>query len=745
MTRSGAWFERNVAEALADDRLRAAVGEAASKKMASRTEAIGRIHRFEQWRELAAGIKQHTLDHLDRYLDDFIARVEAHGGRVHLAATAEQANQIITQIAKENHARLCVKAKSMTSEETGLTGALEAGGVRVVETDLGEFIVQLDHDRPSHIVTPIIHKDRRTIAAVLARELGVPYTEDPEALTGHARRHLREIFRTCDLGVTGVNFAVAETGTLCICTNEGNGRLTLTGPRVHVALMGIEKLIPRMSDLAVFLKVLARASTGQPITVYTSLVSGPKRPDDPDGPEQLHVVILDGGRRRIHGSEHREVLRCIRCGACLNACPVYRRIGGHAYDNVYPGPIGKLLAPLLNDPHRYADLPQASSLCGLCAEVCPVKIDIPGHLVKLRRDQVADRAAGPWRRLAFRVLFAVLASPYLYETAQRVVRWVSTSWARDEWIERLPGSLGRLTRYRDLPRPAVKPFRQLWDENERDRCHDARRPSGQAETEPNRDRKGADQGSPGACEAIPDSSSPQRADLRARCYEAVPTNSRLSRWDRTSQSAPLPELDDSVVRLVRRDDDLMSIFRARAEELGMRVHLASSASIGSELSAIVRNIATAREIPGAGEGPNAQAAPVQVLIDPALFCRDVIARALAHDAEILDPRAGDRAMYASDVGITGVWTAVAETGSLVCTSGEQQWRGMSLIPPVHVAVVRREQILPDLLDLFARLSTDSLPPNVTLISGPSKTSDIAGILITGVHGPREVHVFVLEE
>ncbi len=460
------WFAANVDKALADEALRAAVGSAAELKIQASAAAKAEVDDFDRLRRMAARIKQHTLDHLDAYLERFTENVRARGGVVHPAATAAEANQIIVNIARRNGLRLCAKVKSMATEETGLTRALEAAGVRVLETDLGEFVVQLDHDRPSHIVTPIIHKNRRVVARAFARELGVEYTEDPRALTMHARRYLRDVFRRCDLGVSGANFAVAETGSLCICTNEGNGRLTTTRPRVHVALVGIEKLVPRLADLAVFLKTLTRSSTGQPITVYTSLITGPRRSCDPDGPEQLHVVLLDAGRRAIHAGEYREVLRCIRCGACLNACPVFRQIGGHAYDNVYPGPIGSLLAPLLNNFDRYADLPQASSLCGLCRDVCPVMIDIPDVLVRLRRDQVR-RSVVPWyRRAGFRLISRMLASLWMYRAGQRLLRIVTRPWADGRWLRHLPGPGARLTRDRDVPRPAPHSFRELWKREE---------------------------------------------------------------------------------------------------------------------------------------------------------------------------------------------------------------------------------------------------------------------------------------
>jgi len=459
---SHTWFDDNVDKALADQSLRAAISNTAASKITARAAAVAEVSNFEELRDLAGQVKQHVVENLDHYLDLFVERVEAQGGQVHFAKTALEANQHLVRIARENDAKLCVKVKSMTTEEISLNRALEAIGVRTVETDLGEFIVQLDQDRPSHIVTPIIHKNRKTIAQAMTREIRVEYTEDHETLTRHARHYLRNIFRKSDIGISGVNFAVAETGTLCICTNEGNGRLSTTIPKVHVAIMGMEKLIPRMIDLSVFLKVLARSSTGQPITVYTSLISGPKRPADPDGPEQLHVVILDGGRRKIMNSGYQEVLRCIRCGACLNACPVFRRIGGHAYQNVYPGPIGQLLAPLLTDARHYADLPQASSLCGLCHEVCPVRINIPDILIRLRKDQLQNRSV-PWlRRAAFQMIFKALSSPSLLRAAQRLVRLGMAPWSDGEWNSLLPGWGRKLTRYKDVRRPAEHSFRELW-------------------------------------------------------------------------------------------------------------------------------------------------------------------------------------------------------------------------------------------------------------------------------------------
>jgi len=454
-------FRARVAKAVADRRVVQAVHLATWRKVSARQAGFALLRNAEELRDLASQIKQHTLENLPQYLEQFVTQVRRVGGQIHWAKDAAAARAIICDLARGYASHLAVKVKSMTTEEVDLNHALEAIGVRVVETDLGEFIVQIDHDRPSHIVTPIIHKDRRQIAAAMAREIGCEYTEDPTELTKLARRYLRDIFRRCDLGISGVNFGVAETGTICLCTNEGNGRMSTTRPRVHIALMGIEKVIPRMRDLAVFLKLLSRSSTGQPMGSYTTLITGPKRPADPDGPERLHVVLLDNGRADILRGPFAEVLKCIRCGACLNACPVYRNIGGHAYNSVYPGPIGSLVTPLLNADRRHDDLPRASSLCGACYVACPVKINIPDLLVKLR---AATRARQPWgKRAALRAWCWAMCSASTYRQGQRLMRTFLPD-DGEGWTTRGVGPLGEWTATRDLPRPPSKSFRQLWEE-----------------------------------------------------------------------------------------------------------------------------------------------------------------------------------------------------------------------------------------------------------------------------------------
>ncbi len=450
------------AEFLRNERVRGAVHLATLRKVEQRAAGMRQLHDSEGLRELAARIKQHTLEHLPRYLAQFIAQARQSGAELHFAPDAQAARDIVCQIAAARGLTRAVKAKSMTSEEIHLNDALQSAGVQTVETDLGEFIVQIDDDRPSHIVTPIIHKDRAQVAAALRRKLGCACGDEPTELTQIARRHLRQVFREADLGISGVNFAVAESGTLCICTNEGNGRMTSTRPRVHIAIMGIEKLLPRLCDLAVFLKLLARSSTGQPLTVYTSLISGPRRPRDCDGPRELHIVLLDAGRTQVLAGVAPEVLRCIRCGACLNACPVYRNVGGHAYGSVYPGPIGALITPLLQGLERQAELPRASSLCGACHQACPVKIDIPAALVKLREQSRQTQPLG--KRVAMWAFEWIMQSPAIFELAQRALRRFGRGAG---WISRGPGPLAGWTQARDLPIPAYS-FRQIWNERLKD-------------------------------------------------------------------------------------------------------------------------------------------------------------------------------------------------------------------------------------------------------------------------------------
>ncbi|MBK8477155.1 MAG: iron-sulfur cluster-binding protein [Opitutaceae bacterium] len=337
-------------------------------------------------RQLAGEIKQHVVENLDTYLPQVEAKLKANGAQVHWAATAEEACAAVLKIMQDRGATKMVKAKTMVSEEIELAHYLEKRGIEALETDLGEFIVQIDKDHPSHLVRPIIHKNRREIAQSFEREGLGAYNDDPETITRRARQFLRHKYLAADVGLTGANFVSAESGRLVVVTNEGNSRFSLAATKCHIALVGIEKLVPRDRDLGLFLNLLARSATAQQLTVYTEFFSGPKLPSQPDGPEEMHVIFVDNNRTEVLASDCREILRCIRCGACLNVCPVYRQASGHAYRSVYPGPVGAVLSPLLAGAHfaDKADLPKASSLCGACNEVCPVNIPIPDLLLRLR-------------------------------------------------------------------------------------------------------------------------------------------------------------------------------------------------------------------------------------------------------------------------------------------------------------------------------------------------------------------------
>ncbi|HZT77539.1 MAG TPA: LutB/LldF family L-lactate oxidation iron-sulfur protein [Vicinamibacterales bacterium] len=464
MTAPSADFAARAGAAIGDARLQDALGRVTAVFGSRRTSAFASLPNAEAVRDAARAARLTAVANLPDYLERFESRLLANGAHVHWADTAADANAIVAGIATRAGCTRAVKSKSMVSEETHLNEALEAAGVAPIETDLGEYIVQLAHDRPSHIIAPIIHLTRQDVGRVMQRELKVPYTDDTQALAATARTRLRSEFLRADMGISGANFGVADTGTIVLVTNEGNGRMVTTLPRVHVVLMGIEKLVANLEELDACLKVLARSGTGQQLTVYTTMVNGPRREGDADGPDELHVVLLDNGRSRIRAGDTAEILGCIRCGACLNVCPVYRNIGGHAYGDTYPGPVGAIVTPGLRGLEPWRELPHASTLCGACRDVCPVRLDIPRMLLALRRD-VAAADLQP-RSLAWAMkLFAWTASrPALYRAATRVARVWLRARARDGWVRALPGLAGGWTRARDLRAPAAKTFQERWQE-----------------------------------------------------------------------------------------------------------------------------------------------------------------------------------------------------------------------------------------------------------------------------------------
>lgn len=414
-------------------------------------------------RELARQIKDEALADLGGLLETFEASVRERGGHVHYASDSADACKIITDILQSRGCKRVVKSKSMTTEEIHLNEALEAAGVEPIETDLGEYIVQLSKQRPSHLVAPALHLRMPEIHQLLSADAGteIPYT--PEDLCAYARARLRDAFATADAGITGANFAVAETGSIVLISNEGNARLTVSLPKLHIAVCGIEKVIPKLADLPVFLKVLARAATGQKLSIYTSMANGPRKPDELEGPEEFHVVLLDNGRTRILEGPLRESLFCIRCGACLNVCPIYRNIGGHAYGGTYSGPIGAVITPLYDGLAANRHLPHASSLCGACQAACPVKIAIPEMLIKLRDKLHHEPGEMSWAEgQAYGMWARTMRMPRVY----RMLTWLATRtigrWVSNGWLKKLPGQLGGWTKNRDFPAPARERFRDWW-------------------------------------------------------------------------------------------------------------------------------------------------------------------------------------------------------------------------------------------------------------------------------------------
>lgn len=455
-------FNKQVTIKLADVRLQDALARLQSRFVEGRSAVIGEINDLQETRDAAAAIRDRVLNNLEQWLLHFEQQATARGAIIHWAETGADVNRIVAEIAKQHGVKTAAKSKSMVSEECGLNDALELAGVSVMETDLGEYILQLAHEAPSHIVAPVVHKNKEEISDLFAEKHKLPRKTGIAELCREAREVLRPAFLSADMGISGGNFLIAETGSVLIVTNEGNGRLVTTLPRVHVAITGIEKVVPTLEDVTTLLRLLPRSATGQSITNYVSVLTGNKNSDDHDGPEHFHIVLLDNGRSSLIGSDMQEMLRCIRCGACMNHCPVYQNIGGHAYGWVYPGPMGSILTPLLGGLENAPDLPNASTLCGACSVVCPVKIPLPDLLRKLREKQM-ERGMKPYREIFMLKAWAWLAlHPNLYSFATKIgVRAMQIWGGKNKLIHTLPGARG-WTNGRDFPAPSGQTFRELY-------------------------------------------------------------------------------------------------------------------------------------------------------------------------------------------------------------------------------------------------------------------------------------------
>ncbi|NGQ96888.1 iron-sulfur cluster-binding protein [Brevibacillus sp. SYP-B805] len=456
--------------ALNNDFLRNAVRFTTERLRTNKQAAAEQIGNWEEWRERGRQIRLHTIAHLDYYLAQFAENLRRAGGYVHFASTAEEAVAITLQIMAAKQAKSVVKSKSMVSEEVHINQALEEQGIETVETDLGEYIIQLAGETPSHIIIPAIHKNKAQVAELFSEVAGEPLPADTAVLAAFARSKLRGKFLEADIGMTGCNFAIAESGSIVLFSNEGNARMVSTVPRTQITMMGMERILPSWEDLEVMATLLPRSATGQKLTVYMSAINGPRRTADGDGPDELHVIIIDNGRSRQLGDpEFQEVLNCIRCGACLNACPVYRHIGGHAYGWVYSGPIGAVLTPVLNEEkEKWAEVANASTLCGACYEACPVKIPLHDMLVYIRRRNVEEGRTKRTERLGMKTYKVAVSSHRFYQLALKLGRIGQKPLVRDGQIPTRLGPLKGWNNVRTAPALAERSFRESWQALERE-------------------------------------------------------------------------------------------------------------------------------------------------------------------------------------------------------------------------------------------------------------------------------------
>ena len=681
-------FHAHIRAALADASLQAALDGNAERRRSARQVAYASLPEdLQTLRQRAHAVRAETIAHLDRYLEQFESQALRNGLIVHHAASGEQAVAIVLEIARQRQARLVAKSKTMVGEEIEINHALEAAGIQVVETDLGEYIVQLRGERPAHILTPAVHLRRSDVARTFEQKLGMPYTEDIPTMTAVARRALRKTFLDADIGISGVNFGVAETGALVTITNEGNGRMVTTLPPVHIALMGMERLVPTLNDLDLMLSLLPRSGTGQKLSVYTSLVHSPRRKDEVDGALERHLILLDNGRERLRHSPLVEALYCVRCGACLNACPVFREIGGHGYVGVtgkstpYPGPIGSVISAGLFGSPEFGGLARASSLCGACKEACPMDIDLPEMLLRVRAGMagaVPPRAAKaapvqvPAALQAGLPLYTWMArSAWRFHLAQRLAGFFGRLMAPfSPWL-RLPAASGWGYR-RDFPRPASRPFRERWAEL-------------QPTQPPVTPQAPVTEGSPG----VPD----------------VP--------NLAAALAAVSEQADQRALVQRFKDELIA--------LGGTFTLCTLDQAAGRVLSVLDEL-------GAGE---IQAWDAQFLPP------DLLATLARNGIRIQGEP--DPAIH---VGLTGVLAAAAATGTLVMPGGQGRPLTASLLPEVHIALLSAADIRPALRDVL-HLPQVRQAAVVSLISGPSRTADIELTLTIGVHGPRKVHVICL--
>jgi L-lactate dehydrogenase complex protein LldF len=642
-------FRQRIRESIKDETLQVALDNNAARRLKGRAIAFASIPDWRERRQRAHSIRADVIEHLDKYIEQFIARSEENGVFVHRAKDAAEAIQLILNIARQTPAHLVAKSKSMVSEEIELNHALEKEGMQVIETDLGEYIIQLRHERPSHIITPAVHLRREQVGELFHEKLGIPYTVDIPTLTATARKVLREVFLTADIGLSGVNFGVAETGGLCIVTNEGNARMVTTLPPIHIALMGMERIVPNLDDLALMLSLLPRSATGQKLTVYTQMLHKPFTG------QQRHIILLDNGRSRLRNSPLRESLYCIRCGACLNACPVFRELSGHAYIGSdlsiapYPGPIGSVVSPgLLGE--NYVQLAQASSLCSACKEICPVDIDLPKLLTRVRAGYAAQppvgdgRGLSPATRFGLQLFARAATHPWLFAASQKFAALGTFLLAPfSRWV-RLPAFTG-WGYSKDFPRFAGKTFRE-----------------------------------------------------------------RVQNWGEAgigeNINTPVPNPP------ISNPPNHGSLFADEFTALGG--HVLSTGDV-------TRGIIEFLNLRGINK----------IHLEPGTLDENLLREVNIEFTHEADPQIL--------VGVTKAVCGLADTGSVLVTNGAGDPLKASLLPEIHIAVLKSSDILPSLPDAMHLVKNTSA---AVFITGPSRTADIEMTLTIGVHGPKEIYVFL---
>ncbi|MGM0940659.1 MAG: LutB/LldF family L-lactate oxidation iron-sulfur protein [Bacillota bacterium] len=462
-------YKDRINKGIENDFMRQAVSSAQGRFRSGRLSQAEELGNWEEWRQLGSEIRTHTLENIDYYLQQLSDQVAKRGGNVFFAETADEANDYIENVVKKKKAKKVVKSKSMVTEEIGLNHSLDKIGVEVVESDLGEWILQLDEDPPSHIVTPALHKNKEQIRETFIKKRGYDKSDSPEELAAFAREQLRRDFLSADVGITGCNFAIAESGAITLVTNEGNARMVTALPDTQITVMGMERIVPTWEDMEVLVSLLTRAAVGQKLTSYVTSYTGARLEGEIDGPDDYHLVIVDNGRSKILGTEFQSALHCIRCAACINVCPVYRHVGGHAYNSIYPGPIGAVLTPLLDGYENHKELPYASSLCAACTEACPVKIPLHEQLIRHRQIIVEKEKKSPLAEKVMMKGFAQWASnPAAYKLSTKMARTALRPWTKDENIENGPGPLKGWTNVRDFPAPPKQSFRAWWSNRQKE-------------------------------------------------------------------------------------------------------------------------------------------------------------------------------------------------------------------------------------------------------------------------------------